>query len=120
MNQELRRDTRVAINQDFATIDDVRRTLSPEQYTTLLLRFFEDCGQATAAQDDGSALRARAHSIKGAALSLGLSSVAALAEALQRSADDTPPAELARLRLALDRDIEATRAQCVLGGYLPH
>jgi signal transduction histidine kinase/CheY-like chemotaxis protein len=103
---------------DFATIDDVRRTLSPEQYTTLLTRFFEDCAQAPGT--DGASLRARAHSIKGAALSLGLSSVAARAEELQRCAEDTPAATLTQLRLALERDVAATREQCVLGAYLPH
>ncbi len=103
---------------DFATIDDVQRTLSPEQYTALLQRFFDDCAEVPDA--DGAALRARAHSIKGAALSLGLSSVAALAEELQRCADTTPPPLLAQLRLALERDIAATREHCVLGAYLPH
>ena len=105
---------------DFATIDDVRRTLSPEQYTMLLLRFFEDCAQAPGIETESAALRARAHSIKGAALSLGLGSVAAIAEELQRCAADTPPAALAKLRLALEGNIAATREQCVLGGYLPH
>ena len=107
---------------DFATIDDVRRTLLPEQYTTLLLRFFEDCAPAPGAptETDSAALRARAHSIKGAALSLGLSSVAALAEEMQRCPDGAPADRLAQLRLALDTDIVATREQCVLGGYLPH
>jgi signal transduction histidine kinase/DNA-binding response OmpR family regulator len=106
---------------DFATIDDVRRALSPEQYTALLQRFFADRAQASGADDaDGAALRARAHSIKGAALSLGLSSVAALAEELQRSAGDSAPATLTQLRRALEADIAATREQCVLGGYLPH
>ncbi len=107
---------------DFATIDDVRRTLSPEQYTRLLLRFFEDCALAPGAptEADSAALRARAHSIKGAALSLGLSSVAALTEEMQRCPDGAPADRLAQLRLALDREIAATREQCVLGAYLPH
>ncbi|MDP3823436.1 MAG: ATP-binding protein [Burkholderiales bacterium] len=107
---------------DFATIDDLRRALSPEQTTTLLLRFFEDCARASGAapETDGAALRARAHSIKGAALSLGLSSVAALAEELQRCPDDAPAEQFTQLRLALEADIAATREQCVLGGYLPH
>ncbi len=104
---------------DFATIDDVRRTLSPEQYTTLLQRFFEDCEQPAGEANDGAALRARAHSIKGAALSLGLSSVAAVAGELQRCPDTSPPAAVEKLRLALDKNIAATREQCVLAGYLP-
>lgn len=106
---------------DFATIDDVRHTLSPEQYTRLLLRFFEDCMPApgVAPPTDSAALRARAHSIKGAALSLGLSSVAVRAEELQRCPDDARADQLAQLRLALETDIAATREQCVLGGYLP-
>jgi HPt (histidine-containing phosphotransfer) domain-containing protein len=104
---------------DFATIDDVRRTLSAEQYTALLQRFFADCAPGPTPEAGSAALQARAHSIKGAALSLGLRSVAARAEELQRCPEDAPAERLNQLRLALDTDIAATREQCVLGGYLP-
>jgi len=109
---------------DFATIDDVRRTLSPAQYSELLQRFFDDCKQTLGALPEAltaahrTELRARAHSLKGAALSLGLRSVADVAETLQRCPDDTAPSRLAQLRAALERDIAAAREQCVLGGML--
>ncbi|MEO8807786.1 MAG: ATP-binding protein [Burkholderiaceae bacterium] len=110
---------------DIATIDDVRRTLSPAQYSQLLQRFFDDCKQTLGALPEAMSaahsneLRARAHSLKGAALSLGLRSVADVAETLQRCPDDTAPTRLAQLRAALERDIAATREQCVLGGMMP-
>ena len=108
---------------DHATIEDVQHALSAEQYTKLLQRFFEDgINTASPAADagvQGAALRAHAHSLKGAALSLGLRSVAELAEQIQRCPADTPAAELAKLQAALDKEIVATREQCVLGGFLP-
>jgi two-component system, sensor histidine kinase len=108
---------------DHATIEDVQRALSVEKYTMLLQRFFSDGMPAPNASDDaaaqGAALRARAHSIKGAALSLGLRSVAELAEQIQRWPAETMPAQLTQLRAALDKEIAATREACVLGGFLP-
>ena len=110
---------------DFATIDDVRRSLSPEQYAALLERFFDDCANPLGALPDaaaaapGTELRARAHSLKGAALSLGLRSVAELAEQVQRSPADTATRELAGLLAALEKDIALTREHCVRAGLLP-
>ena len=110
---------------DFATIDDVRRSLSPEQYAALLERFFDDCVNPlgalpyAAAAAPGTELRARAHSLKGAALSLGLRSVAELAEQVQRSPADTATRELAGLLAALEKDISLTREHCVRAGLLP-
>ena len=108
---------------DHATIEDVQHALSAGQYTMLLQRFFEDGVTADHTPADaatqGAALRAHAHSLKGAALSLGLRSVAELAEQIQRCPTDTPAAELAKLRAALGQEIAATREQCVLGGFLP-
>jgi two-component system, sensor histidine kinase len=92
---------------DLATIEDVQHALSAGQYTKLLQRFFAD-GINTASP-----------SLKGAALSLGLRSVAELAEQIQRCPADTPAAELAKLQASLDKEIVATREQCVLGGFLP-
>jgi len=104
---------------DLATIEDVQRTLSAAQYTMLLQRFFDEGMNPTSTQPDAAALRARAHSLKGAALSLGLRSVAELAEQIQRAPSDAPLPQLAQLQAALDREIAATREQCVLGGFLP-
>ena len=108
---------------DHATIEDVQHALSAGQYTMLLQRFFEDGVTADHTPADaatqGAALRAHAHSLKGAALSLGLRSVAELAEQIQRCPTDTPAAELGKLRAALGQEIAATREQCVLGGFLP-
>ena len=110
---------------DQATIDDVRRSLSPEQYAALLERFFDDCANTldelrnTAAAATAAELRAHAHSLKGAALSLGLRSVAAVAEQVERSSDDLAPVECARLLAALEQESSLTRAQCVRAGVLP-
>ena len=112
---------------DHSTIEDVQRALSAGQYTMLLQRFFEDGMNAANAKPDtqadfaaqGAALRAHAHSLKGAALSLGLNSVAELAEQIQRCAADTSPSQMAQLRAAIDTEIAATREQCVLSGFLP-
>ena len=105
---------------DLATIEDVQHTLSATQYTMLLQRFFEESMNPARPEADTAALRAHAHSLKGAALSLGLRSVAELAEQIQQSPDDTPWPQLAQLRAALDAEVAATREQCVLSGYLPH
>ena len=112
---------------DLATIEDVQRTLSAAQYTMLLKRFFDDDMNTPGAAPDAfssaaaqrAALRAHAHSLKGAALSLGLRSVAELAERLQRCPDATPLPQLAQWRAALDAEIAASREQCVLRGWLP-
>ncbi|MEO8057082.1 MAG: ATP-binding protein [Burkholderiales bacterium] len=112
---------------DPATIEDVQHALSPSQFTILLQRFFEDSLHAPGFVPDASAqaaaqeaaLRAHAHSLKGAALSLGLRSVAERAEQIQRCAAGAPMPQWAQLRAALDSEIAATRAQCVQSGFLP-
>ena len=112
---------------DLATVEDVQHALSPAKYTMLLQRFFEDGMHAPGAAADmpadteaqGAALRAHAHSLKGAALSLGLRSVAELAEQIQRCPAGTLAPQLVQLRAALDRETAATREQCVQSGLLP-
>ena len=110
---------------DLGTIDDVRRSLSQEQYAALLTRFFGDFSGMLAAFHDAvaagspEALHARAHSLKGAALSLGLRRVAALAEQLQRCPPDTPAGELTQRLAALEHDMALTRAECIAAGLMP-
>ena len=116
---------------DLATIEDVQHALSPAQYTTLLQRFFEDGTHAPGlepnapadadadAETQGASLRAHAHSLKGASLSLGLRSVAELAEQIQHCPAGTLLPQLVQLRAALDREIAATREDCVRSGLLP-
>jgi two-component system, sensor histidine kinase len=105
---------------DLATIENVQHTLSAAQYTMLLQRFFLESMNPANTQADAQALRAHAHSLKGAALSLGLRNVAELAEQIHSAASDMPKPQVAQLRAALEREIAATREQCVLGGFLPN
>ncbi len=112
---------------DLATIEDLQNALSSAQYTMLLQRFFEDGMPAPVpepnapvdAEAQGAALSAHAHSIKGAALSLGLRSVAELAAQIQSCPPGMLAPQLVQLRAALDQEIAAAHAQCVLSGFLP-
>ncbi len=115
------------VHLDRATAEHVSEALSPEQYAALLRGFFDNHGEslaglrhalANAARGD---LRSLAHSLRGAALSLGLSSVARTAGELQArsSSTDTPVSELARLLDALDQHLLLTRDLCVRLGLLP-
>ncbi|MEO7152212.1 MAG: ATP-binding protein [Burkholderiaceae bacterium] len=112
------------VQLDRATADDVRAALSPEQYARLLVTFFDERSTnlaqlrhalACAAHGD---VRAHAHALRGAALSLGLRTVAQTAAALEASRADTPVSELTRLLDALDQHLTLTRALCVRLGLL--
>ncbi|MEO6407828.1 MAG: response regulator [Burkholderiaceae bacterium] len=106
---------------DRATFEQVRSALSPEQYAALLAKFFDDRSAAlrhalaTSAHGD---VRAHAHALRGAALNLGLRTVAQTAEQLQTGGADTPVSELTRLLDALDQHLTLTRALCVRLGLL--
>jgi CheY-like chemotaxis protein/HPt (histidine-containing phosphotransfer) domain-containing protein len=109
---------------DLATMEHVRQSLSAQTFGALLAGFFE--GHASASTElhralaDGAhaELRNRAHALKGAALSLGLRSVADLAEQLQHTQPDTPATELQRRLDALDQAINLVHDLCVHQGLL--
>ncbi|MBC7992113.1 MAG: response regulator, partial [Rhizobacter sp.] len=110
---------------DLATVDDVLEALSPPKYAALLAgflgeRFAQIAGlrQALAAGARAD-LRSRAHALKGAALSLGLRDVGALAGQLQSTAHDAPIAELGALVDRLERRFEASVTECAQRALLP-
>ena len=112
------------VQLDRATFDQVRSALSPEQYAALLAKFFDDRSIALAglrhalATSAHSDVRTHAHALRGAALNLGLRTVAQTAEQLLTSGTDTPVSELTRLLDALDQHLTLTRALCVRLGLL--
>ncbi|HET6598572.1 MAG TPA: response regulator, partial [Burkholderiaceae bacterium] len=109
---------------DLATMEHVRQSLSAQTFGALLAGFFE--GHASASTElhralaDGAhaELRSRAHALKGAALSLGLRSVADLAEQLQHTKAETPATEWQRRLDALDQAIHLVHDLCVQQGLL--
>ena len=113
---------------DLATIDDVRQSLSAEQYSSLLAGFFNEqtrllpelrhSATSSATSSARAELRARAHALKGAAASLGLQGVAALAAQLQRSPVEAPSALVLEQLGAIERQLTASRAHCVQRGLL--
>ena len=109
---------------DLATISDVVHALTERKYVELLGHFFSDRaatlnGLRQALADASQAdLRGRAHSLKGAAASLGLRGVAALAQQLQTPAPGMRPDETARLLDRLETTFELSRAECAAAGLL--
>ncbi len=109
---------------DLATVEHVRQSLSTQTFGTLLASFFEGHASASAelhralANGAHGELRSRAHALKGAALSLGLRSVADLAQQLQQTEVETPMAELQRRVDALDQTIALVHDLCVQQGLL--
>ena len=112
------------VQLDRATFEQVRSALSPEQYAALLAKFFDDRSAALAnlrhalATSAHGDVREHAHALRGAALNLGLRTVAQTAEEIQTSGADTPVSELTRLLDALDQHLTLTRALCVRLGLL--
>jgi hypothetical protein len=100
---------------DVATVEQVRSALSPHQYAALLEGLFNvqdstlrDLRQA-AARRDLAALRNQAHGLKGAALSLGLRSVAGAAARLHQTPDSALDADLIDSLNSLERAMVHTR-----------
>jgi signal transduction histidine kinase/DNA-binding response OmpR family regulator len=100
---------------DVATVEQVRTALSPHQYAALLEGLFNvqdstlrDLRQA-AARRDLAALRNQAHGLKGAALSLGLRSVAGAAARLHQTPDSALDADLIDSLNSLERAMVHTR-----------
>ncbi len=108
---------------DAAIIADVRDALGPERYAVLLASFLTgrrlviaELRVAAEALLHGE-LRTRAHTLKGAALSLGLRAVGECAGKLQVHAGDGPDAVSARID-QLESLLEASAADCSTDGLL--
>ncbi|MBS0446098.1 MAG: response regulator [Proteobacteria bacterium] len=106
---------------DRATMDDVRRLLTPARYAALLDDFFAgptlDALRAAIQRGDVAAMRDQAHALRGAALSLGLRKVAEAADAL-RHGDAAPTETLAAGFAELERHLQITRDLCISLGLL--
>ena len=110
---------------DRGTVDELRRTLSADQYAELLGSFLDARAHTLAelrrcvASASHDTLRAQAHALKGAALSLGLKRVGTLADELQACT----PGGCAALIDALERVFDASRRECrslgLLGSVTP-
>jgi signal transduction histidine kinase/DNA-binding response OmpR family regulator len=119
-------DTHAEAELDQATMDDLRRLLTPARYGALLAEFFNGRLALLArlheaeGRGDAAALRAEAHALKGAALSLGLRRVAEGADRLcgacttadAAPADATPKAVTDEIS-AVERDLAITRDLCI-------
>jgi signal transduction histidine kinase/CheY-like chemotaxis protein/HPt (histidine-containing phosphotransfer) domain-containing protein len=101
---------------DAATVAQVRSALSPEQYGALLEGLFnvQDSTlrdlRLAATRRDLAALRSQAHGLKGAALSLGLRSVAGAAARLQQTSDSALDTDLDDALGSLEGAMVRTRA----------
>jgi signal transduction histidine kinase/DNA-binding response OmpR family regulator len=107
---------------DPATVDDARQALSPIVYAELLARFFSDQPEAlttlrgAARSANHTTLHAQAHSLKGAALNLGLRAVADAAQLLQSA---TAAGEANGHIDTLEHALARSRAHCIRDGLLP-
>jgi signal transduction histidine kinase/CheY-like chemotaxis protein len=111
-----------AIAVDRAIVDDLIQSLSAGQYATLLMAFFRVRNptlaslQQAVASASHAELRSHAHGLKGAAVSLGLRSLANLA-------DRPPPAYAAPAALTewldeIEQRFDIAHAECIRLGYL--
>ena len=109
---------------DMLTVDDVRQALSAARYDTVLSGFFESsvaqvgAMRRAAAQSAHTDLQHRAHSMKGAAASLGLRAIAAVAQQLQSPAPHTTTDELTALLDQLDEQFALSRDECLRAGLI--
>ncbi|CAN5913717.1 hypothetical protein BH11PSE8_BH11PSE8_15050 [soil metagenome] len=110
---------------DHATVQDVCNMLSPGRYGELLAHFFDSHDSTLAdmrravSDERREALRAAAHSLKGAALSLGLRSVADTAQKLQTGRPQLTAAELMLLLDSLDSHLTTSLEICRRLQFLP-
>jgi two-component system, sensor histidine kinase len=110
---------------DLATVDDVQDTLTPARYGALLDGFLAG-GTAAVAElrqalrdAQRTELKARAHALKGAALSLGLHALGTQAGQLQAAAPEAPGADLEALIAGIERQFDAGIGECRRRGLLP-
>jgi hypothetical protein len=109
---------------DRATIEQFHASLSPQKYAALLGSFFAshvgtlDRLRVLARAGERELVWGLAHALKGAALNLGLRSVAAQAEALQHAARDADRPELGPALDALQQHLAITRDLCKSLGWL--
>ena len=107
---------------DRTIVEGLIQSLSAGLYAKLLTAFFEARAETLAGMRRSAADAAHdllcnhAHGMKGAALSLGLRALAAVAE--QTPAAGAGPEDLARWLDELDREFTRTHAECVRLGYL--
>ena len=111
-----------AMTIDRAIVDDLIQSLSARQYATLLMAFFRSRNptltslQQAVADASHAALRAHAHGLKGAAVSLGLRSLASLAD--HPPTTDASPAALTEWVDEIERRFVIAHAECIRLGYL--
>ena len=107
---------------DEVIVGDLIRSLSEAKYALLLTTFFDARAQTVselrqaAAEGSRTELGRHAHGLKGAALSLGLRTLAGLAQCEPAAGADA--ATLGGWIDAIDRHFATTRAECVRYGYL--
>jgi CheY-like chemotaxis protein len=110
---------------DRKTLRHVRELMGAEQLPGLYSGFFEQADDAArrmrdAMRDaDTEALRRGAHSVKGAALNLGLAALAEAATALSRDARQLGAGALALALQRFDETVAASRVLCLGEGLLP-
>ena len=107
---------------DEVIVSDLIRSLSKAKYALLLTTFFDARAQTVsdlrqaAAEGAHAELGRHAHGLKGAALSLGLRTLAGLAQC--QPVDGADADTLNSWIDAIDRHFVSTRAECVRCGYL--
>jgi two-component system, sensor histidine kinase len=110
---------------DPGAIEMVLQTLSREQYAEMVQVYLEQAPETVqrlhSAVRDAQALelRVNAHAAKGAALNLGLTALAATAEALQQGAAHLPAHEIARLVQRYEGLVPTTQQALINAGLLP-
>ena len=109
---------------DLAAVERVRRSVTAEQLASLIEAFLVSGPQTVhamrTAMRDGQplALRAEAHSARGAALNLGLAALAQTAQALHEGAIHLPAHEVVHLVQQFETQLDATRRAVAEAGLV--
>jgi signal transduction histidine kinase/CheY-like chemotaxis protein len=109
---------------DHATVQGVRELMGADELRALYTGFFVQADDAARRmreamrEADTEALRRNAHTVKGAALNLGLSALADAAARLNRDAAILSPPQLALALHRSEETLAATRALCTSEGLL--
>ena len=125
------RSSDVAQNLDMAVIGDVCVGISLTGYRSVLSAFLDDGAGSLAAllqaldassradaTADRSALPGLAHAVKGAAASMGLRAVQALAQQIEQQAAQASPAEQAQMATDLRDRVATAQALCSRIGFI--